>query len=95
MLSSKERARLSALANKLSPVLHLGKAGAAGIREALSKALADHELVKLRFVDFKGEKDAIARELAEGAGAELVRIIGHVAIIYKSSPDPEKRKIEL
>ncbi|MBU0926997.1 MAG: YhbY family RNA-binding protein [Spirochaetes bacterium] len=96
MLTSKQRAALSSLANDLNPVVFLGKAGAAeGVSEALDRALSDHELVKLRFVDFKGERKELARELAEKAGADLVRVIGHVAIIYRPAADPEKRKIKL
>ena len=94
MLTSKQRARLSSLAHDLKPVVHLGKAGAVdGVFEALDKALTDHELIKLRFVDFKGERDELAKTLAEKASADLVRVIGHVAIIYRPNPDPEKRKI--
>lgn len=96
MLTSKQRAQLSSLANELNPVVFLGKAGAAeGVHEALDKALTDHELIKLRFVDFKGERKELAGQLAEKAGAELVRVIGHVAIIYRQSADPEKRHIKL
>jgi len=96
MLTSKQRAQLSSLANELNPVVFLGKAGAAeGVHEALDKALTDHELIKLRFVDFKGERKDLAVQLAEKAGAELVRVIGHVAIMYRQSPDPEKRTIKL
>lgn len=96
MLTSKQRARLSSLANGLDPVVHLGKAGPAeGVSEALDRALADHELIKLRFVDFKGERKELARELAEKAGAELVRVIGHVAIMYRQAVDPAKRAIKL
>ena len=94
MLTSKQRARLSSLAHDLKPLVHLGKAGAVeGVQEALDKALADHELIKLRFVDFKGERDELARQLADKAGADLVRVIGHVAIIYRPNPDPQKRTI--
>jgi len=96
MLTSKQRATLSSLANTLNPVVFLGKAGAAeGVHEALDKALTDHELIKLRFVDFKGERKELAQELADKAGADLVRVIGHVAIMYRPSPDPEKRVIKL
>jgi len=96
MLTSKQRAALSGMANDLNPVVFLGKAGAAdGVYEALDKALTDHELIKLRFVDFKGERKELARQLAEKAGADLVRVIGHVAIMYRQSPDPEKRVIKL
>ncbi len=96
MLTSKQRAQLSSLANELNPIVFLGKAGAAeGVHEALDKALTDHELIKLRFIDFKGERKELAEQLAEKAGAELVRVIGHVAIIYRQSPNPEKRVIKL
>jgi RNA-binding protein len=96
MLTSKQRARLSSLAHDLKPVVHLGKAGAVeGVQEALEKALTDHELIKLRFVDFKGERDELARQLADKAGADLVRVIGHVAIIYRPNPDPQKRVVKL
>lgn len=96
MLTSKQRAALASLATKLDPVVRLGKAGAAdGVAAALERALADHELVKLRFVDFKGEKKELARSLAEATGSELVRVIGNVAVFYKEQPDPERRIIKL
>jgi RNA-binding protein len=96
MLTSKQRANLSSLAHSLNPVVHLGKAGAVdGVFEALDKALSDHELIKLRFVDFQGERKELAQQLADKAGADLVRVIGHVAIMYRRSPDPEKRTIKI
>lgn len=95
MLTSKQRAHLSSLANTLEPVVFLGKAGAVGgVEQALDRALTDHELVKLRFVDFKGERKELAQQLADKAGADLVRVIGHVAIMYRQSTEPEKRVIE-
>ncbi len=96
MLTSKQRAKLASLASTMDPLVHLGKAGAAeGVSSALDRALADHELVKLRFVDFKGERRELAAQLAEKNRAELVRVIGNVAVLYRRNPDPEKRKIEL
>lgn len=96
MLTSKQRAVLAGLATRLDPIVHLGKAGAvSGVSEALDRALSDHELVKLRFIDFKGERNELARQLAQASGADLVRVIGNVGIFYRQHPDPEKRKIEL
>lgn len=96
MLTSKQRAHLAGLATRLDPIVFLGKAGAAaGVSEALVRALADHELVKLRFVDFKGERNELARQLAEESGAELIRVIGNVGIFFRQQPDPVKRKIEI
>lgn len=96
MLSSKQRAALSSLANPLKPIVHIGKAGAdSGVVEALVKALDDHELVKARFVDQKEARRELAAAMASEAGADLVRVIGHVAIFYKPSSDPAKRTIRL
>ncbi|MFH2114169.1 MAG: YhbY family RNA-binding protein [Spirochaetota bacterium] len=96
MLTSKQRSHLAGLATKLDPIVFLGKAGAAaGVSEALERALDDHELVKLRFIDFKGERDELARQLAAQSGAELIRVIGNVGVFYRQQPDRKKRKIEI
>ena len=96
MLTSKERARLAGLAAKLDPVVMLGRGGASeGVRDTLAEALDHHELVKLRFADFKGEKKELALELAAATGADLVRVIGNVAVFWKRNPDPDKRKVAL
>ncbi len=96
MLTSKQRARMAALASKMNPLVHLGKLGAAdGLYAALDKALADHELVKLRFVDFKGTRKELALALAEKTGSELIRVIGNVGIFFRRNKDPEKQLIKL
>ncbi|MBU0936019.1 MAG: YhbY family RNA-binding protein [Spirochaetes bacterium] len=96
MLTSKQRAKLAALASTLKPVVFLGKGGAAeGVAAALNKALDDHELVKLRFIDFKGERRQLAEELAQKCQADLIRVIGNVAVLFRRSRDPEKQQIKL
>jgi RNA-binding protein len=96
MLDSRQRRRLSALAQPLACLATLGKAGAtAELRSRLESLLADHELVKLRFGDFKESRRELAEALAEGVGAELVRIIGHVAVFWKPKADPNERKIAI
>ena len=93
MLTSKQRALLASLASTLDPVVHLGKGGPTeALAATLTKALDDHELVKVRFVDFKDSRRDVARELAEAVGAELVRVIGNVAVFWRESSDPDKRK---
>jgi RNA-binding protein len=96
MLSSRQRTKLAGLAQELEPQIHLGKAGASeGIEAQLDKLLTDHELVKLRFVDFKESKHELASALAERTHSELVRVIGNVAVLWRRSHTPEKRRIDL
>jgi Predicted RNA-binding protein containing KH domain, possibly ribosomal protein len=96
MLSSKDRSRLASIAQNRDCLISLGRGGARdAFAERLGQLLEQHELVKLRFGDFKEEKADIAAALAKATGSEVVRRIGNVAIFWKRNPDPQKRKVEL
>jgi RNA-binding protein len=92
MLTSKQRQFLKARAHELKPVIQVGHKG---VTEALVKetqgALLAHELIKAKLPE--GEGAAVAEELATGAGAELVAVLGRVAVLY--APHPETPKIRL
>ena len=96
MLSSKQRSRLAGIAQTKPDLAQLGRDGASEAFGArLSVLLADHELVKLRFLSHKDERAALAKALAERTGSEIVRLIGNTAVFWKRHPNPEKRKIEI
>ena len=89
---------LRGLAHKLQPVVYIGQKGVtAAVCATLAEALDTHELVKVKFVDNKEKetKRLICAELEQRTGAGLAGLIGHVATLFKSHPDPEKRKIVL
>jgi RNA-binding protein len=86
--------KLKGLAQRLNAQLVLGKAGATdGFIQSLNAALAQHELVKIKFAAFKDERKTLAPQLAEKTGSHLVWIVGHVAVFYRQQPDPEKRTV--
>lgn len=96
MLTSKQRSRLAGLAHEATPIVQLGKAGTSeGFMTQLDRSLADHELVTLRFVDYKDSRHELAAELASRTKSELVRVIGNTAILFRRNPDPKKHKILL
>jgi RNA-binding protein len=96
MLTSKQRSYLSRLAVNINPMVMVGKEGVReGVERALSAEFAHRELVKLRFVEADDGRAEAARLLAEKTRAELVRVIGKVAVFYRRSADPAKREIEL
>lgn len=96
MLKPRQRSFLSSMAQKIEPTVFIGKNGYTdAVAGQLKRELNNHELVKLKFVDFKDEKQELSVELAELLGAELVRVIGNVAVFYKESEFPEKRRITL
>jgi RNA-binding protein len=95
-MTSQQRKHLRGLAHHLDPVVMIGKQGLTdGIIAATAKALDAHELIKVRFLDFKEEKKDLTAQLAEATASDIAGIIGHVAILYREHPDPEKRKIGL
>jgi len=95
-LKGYQRDYLSRKAHGLQPVVQIGKAGLTDpVAAAVDKALEDHELIKVKFVNSKEEKEELARLAAEQTGAVLVRIIGNIAIYYRYQSDPDKRVVHL
>ncbi len=93
-LTNSTISKLKGLAQRLDPVLALGKAGVTeGFVKSLDEALGQHELVKIKFAAFKDERKTLAPQLAEKTGSRLIWIVGHVAVFYRQQPDPEKRKV--
>ncbi len=97
-LKGYQKTYLKGLAHKLKPVVFVGQKGATDeMVAAVNEALDSHELIKLKFVDFKEKKDKqrILRIVEQRSGCELVTMIGHTAIYYRPHSDPEKRKIKI
>lgn len=87
---------LRGLAHGLKPVVFVGKNGVAdSVIDSVSAALLRHELIKVKFVDFKDKaiKKTMAGTIETRADCEMAGMIGHTAIFYRRNDDPEKRKI--
>lgn len=99
-LSSSQRKRLRGLAHDLHPLVHVGKAGLSDAALAeIDKALADHELIKVRFLESgggvsKAERDARMDEIQNRIGCGVAGRVGHIAILYRPHQDPDKRRID-
>lgn len=97
-MNSRQRRYLRGLAHGLKPVVFVGQKGlTATLSAAIDEALGAHELIKVKFVEFKEKehKAAITARIEADSGAELVGLIGHTAILYRPQEDPQKRRIEL
>lgn len=95
-LSSNQRKHLEALANKLDAVVRIGKQGMeAKIISSVREAFSSQELIKIKILDTAPvEVDDVADELIDATGAQLVRKIGRVIVMYKAFID-KPAKIEL
>lgn len=95
-LTGKEKKYLRGLAHALNPVVIIGKNGFTDQVEAqIDEALAAHELIKIKFIDYIDEKKEIAAGIEEKLVCECCGSIGHTFIFFRQNEDPAKRKIEL
>lgn len=87
MLTGKQKRFLRSQAHHLTPIFQVGKGGVNDnmIRQ-IADALEARELIKINVLqNCEEDKDTIAEKLSQGAGAELVQIIGNIIVLYKES----------
>ncbi|KGE02686.1 YhbY family RNA-binding protein [Pseudohaliea rubra] len=82
-----------ALGHRLKPVVTVaGKGVSDGVLAELERALADHELIKVKVA--AGDRDAraaVAAALCEASGALLVQSIGNVLLLLRKNPEADPR----
>lgn len=87
-LTSKRRAELKSQAHDLDPISHIGKYGVTPESLAhIDKALADHQLIKVKFLGFKDRRKELSEEIASATSAALIDVIGNVAILFRENPE--------
>ena len=92
-VAGRELRDLKAKAQRLKPLVRLGKEGiSAPFLAALEQTLNDHQLVKLKFDEFKDQKKELSPQLAEKSGSHLVSRVGNVVVLYRSKPILEQPK---
>lgn len=95
-LNSKQRKILEKAAHDLQPVVIVGGAGVTeGVIQMVENSLAAHELIKVKYNEYKDEKIELTEQMCNQCNATLVRIIGNVAILYREAEQPEDRKFNL
>ena len=95
-LTSKQRAHLRGLANRLNPVVHVGTEGVSEkLLTSASEAFNKRELIKVRAQEgAPGPIKAIANDIASHlSGVHVIQTIGHIAVLYR--PHPEDPQIQL
>ncbi len=95
MITSKQRAKLRAMAQSLDTIFQIGKGGITDETcNQISNALEARELIKARVLDNSGytAKEA-ANEIAEAVGADVVSCVGTRFVLYRRSE--KKKRIEL
>ena len=91
-LTSKQRKELEKVAHDLQPVVIVGGAGVLdGVMDMVDKSLAAHELIKVKFNEYKDEKKELTEQICQKTDATLVRIIGNIAILFREKEEKDEK----
>ena len=83
-LTGAQKRALKSRAQLLEAVIRIGQSGVTdALLQSLDNALSQHELVKVRFADFKEERKSIAPQLAERTSSALIQQVGNVAVFFR------------
>jgi RNA-binding protein len=89
-LNNSQLRKFKAAAQLLEPMLKVGKAGLSeGFLRSVDTALTQHELVKIKFAEFKEQKKELAPLLAEKTGSHLIMRVGNVLVLHRPRPATE------
>jgi RNA-binding protein len=95
-VNSTQRNYLRREAHGLKPVVMIGQNGLSdSLVKAAEDALRAHELIKVKFQDFKDNKRPLADDLAAKTSSVTVAIIGNILILYRAAADPADRRYRL
>ena len=88
-LTPKQRAFLRSLANRLKPVVWIGKQGLADeVVTAVSSALTTEELIKVKILESAPvERRQAGAALEAATDAALVQVVGRTLVLYRPKKD--------
>ena len=94
-LNSQQIRELKKLAHHLKPVVMLGQLGISeNLINEIDSSLAAHELIKVKLAGSeRTERHAVAQRICRQVEAELIQIIGQMAVLYRANPDKKKNRI--
>ena len=89
-LTNPEIRKLKAEAQRLEPIVRVGKGGLApAVFASIELALTTRQLIKIRFSHERDERAAFAGQIAETTSAVLIMQVGKVAVFYRPKPAAE------
>jgi len=79
--------QFKAQAQRLESTFKIGHAGLSPtLVQAVDQAFGTHEVIKVKFVSFKEQKDELAQKLAESTSSQLIQRVGNVAVLCRPKP---------
>lgn len=80
------RTRYRSIGHHLNPVVIVSNGLTDNVHAEIGRALSDHELIKVRVnCADREEKKAVIGEICAHQQAELVQVIGNIALLYRKA----------
>lgn len=91
-LTQEQKKQFKSIGHHLKPVLIVADNGLTeGVLAELERALNDHELIKVQLrVAEREDRLAAIEALRQSGRAELVQVIGKMALLYRKNPKPNR-----
>lgn len=88
-MKSDQKKSLRAQAHALKPVVITGQAGLSeAVMSEINLALDHHELIKVRInAPDRETRRKMSTQICTDTQAELVQLLGHIAVLYRKNPD--------
>ena len=91
-LTQEQKKQFKSIGHHLKPLLIVADNGLTeGVLAELDRALGDHELIKVQLrVAEREDRLAAIEALCQSGRAELVQVIGKMALLYRKNPKPNR-----
>ena len=88
-MDKKQLLELRKQAHALKPVVMIGQHGLTqGVHDEIETAIKSHELIKIRVnASDNDEFNKMANEICEKHQADLIKTIGHIAVVYREKTE--------
>ncbi|MDO5576807.1 MAG: ribosome assembly RNA-binding protein YhbY [Fibrobacter sp.] len=91
-ITSKQKQYLKGLGHGIKSVIQVGKEGLTEkVVSSISKALDDHELIKITILENSDlDRKEASQEICEATKSELVQLVGRKFLMYRRNPKNPK-----
>ncbi len=90
MLNQQDKKKFRAIGHHLNPVVTISGNGLSeSVLAEINRALADHELIKIRINGDREQRVSVLTAIVENTTAIKVQATGGTAVVYKKALDPK------
>ncbi len=88
--SQQDKKRFRTIGHQLRPVVTVGNKGLTEqVMQELDRALTDHELIKVKIIGDREERNEISAQILDQTGAACIQSVGGMVLIIRPAAKPK------